>query len=335
MEWNYDPNWWDIIRKGYKRDKAAFEAKTGVCYIDRDGKEYTYADLLAITGSEDAARALFEDMDDTLEMSLQGNWYFTKCKRCGAWNYNKEFGLFKRSETICPRCRPVKTNGVIELDRDPYDDKRKFYAKRKATFVPGITTLIGCNGIGKTTLLNMIKDQLKEKGVPMFLFDNMSKDGGGHAGANMLSRVCSGVAKEEEDSVELAATLWCSSEGECIKDALIRFANKVLREFKRYDGFGEYWVLFDAIDSGLSLDVIEDVKQYLFRALLEKLPGESDVYIISSSNSYELSEGTQMFSISKTKYVSIKSYDSYKKAIYESLESKEKRDGIFEKEENK
>ena len=253
-----------------------------------------------------------------------------KCKRCGSYNFNSEFSWLKKNEVVCPKCRPIRTNGVIQIERDPYEDERKFYTKQKATFLPGVTTLIGCNGIGKTTLLHNIKDELMVKGVPVFLFDNMSDDGGGQAGTNMLSRILTSVDKKEDDSFELAALLYTSSEGECIKNALIRFANQLLRNFKKYVGFGEYWILFDAIDSGLSLDTIEYLKQYLFKVLIKKLPSDSQVYIISSSNSYELSEETQVFSVTQMKYVNVKTYNAYKKAILNSLEYKNKRDHILE-----
>ena len=315
------------------KNQDAFEKREGVCYIDPNGKEYTYKDLLKITGSDNGAENLFNDLkNETVEQCLEDNWHFRKCPRCDSWIYNKNFSLFKnKSEWICQNCRPVKTNGIITVDKDPYADDRKFYTKKKVVFKSGVTTLIGCNGIGKTTLLHNIKEQLKAKGVPVFLFDNLSDEGGGHAGTNMLSRVLSGLGDDESgESVELAASLWASSEGECIQNSLIRFANKLIRSFKMYDGFGEYWILFDAIDSGLSLDMIEYVKKYLFDVLMKKLPSESDVYIISSSNSYELAEETQMFLIAKMAYADIKSYNTYKKKIHESLDYKEKRDHILD-----
>ena len=325
----YKPAYY-IKEENYKKDKKAFESKTGICYVDQDGKSYTYDDLYKIAGSEEAVEKLFIALSDTIEKSLKESVYFVKCPRCGFYNFNSEFSWMKKTEVVCPRCRPIRTNGVIEIERDPYEDDRKFYSKRKAVFLPGITTLIGCNGIGKTTMLHNIKDELKAKGVPVFLFDNMGDEGGGHAGTNMLSRIFSSVAKQEDDSIEMAATLYVSSEGECIKNALIRFANQLLRNFKKYDGFGEYWILFDAIDSGLSLETIEYLKQYLFKVLIEKLPSDSHVYIISSSNSYELSEGTQIFSVTQMKYVNVKTYNAYKKAVLNSLEHKSKRDHILE-----
>lgn len=316
--------------KKYGKDKKAFEAEEGVCYVDMNGKTYTYEDLCKIAGSEDAAKKLFANLDETIEKSFENCWYFSKCRRCGKWIYNSEFRLLKKNDVVCPYCRPIRTNGIIEVERNPYEDDRKFYTKRKVTFVPGVTTLVGCNGIGKTTLLQNIESQLKGKDVPVFLFDNMSSDGGGNAGINMFGRMFSGMEKDEGDSIELAATLYASSEGECIQNAILRFAKKLLKRFEKFDGFGEYWILFDAIDSGLSLDVMEFLKMYLFNILISKLPSESNVYIISSSNSYELSEGTQTFSVAKMKYVNIKSYNAYKKIIHDSLAYKKKRDHVLE-----
>jgi hypothetical protein len=99
--------------------------------------------------------------------------------------------------------------------------------------------------------------------------------------------------------------------------------------FKKSKGYGEFWVLFDAIDSGLSLDMIEDVKKYLFDELCRLSDKDNRIYIISSSNSFELSEGTKCFSIEKMRYIDAKTFPAYRKAVLSSRKFKEKRDEIL------
>ena len=319
-----------VPAKTYRKDDAAFSEKSGICYTDKDGKCYTYQDLMDLAGSEKAVKDLYHDLrEETMEKSLEESRHFVKCDRCGNWLYQEHLFSLKRKEPlICPFCVPVKTRGVVRLQNDPYGDDRNFFHKRTALFRPGVTTLIGCNGIGKSTLLKHIEAELFEKGVPCCLFDNMSREGGGSIASTLLQRVLAPFS-QPESSLEYAAGLFMASEGERIRESMYLFADSVLHKFDAYKDYGEYWILFDGIDSGLSLDVLEDVKRYLFPALMKKIPDGKDVYIICSSNSYELSEDTDMFAVDRMKYVFIRSYDGYKKAVHMSRERKAKRDLVF------
>lgn len=58
----------------------------------------------------------------------------------------------------------------IKLWKDPYDCGFNLYKKRTVEFKPGITVLVGCNGIGKSTLLRNIKDVLKKRKCSMYKF---------------------------------------------------------------------------------------------------------------------------------------------------------------------
>lgn len=317
-----------VKEKLYKKDREAFTSRSGVCYTDKDGKEYTYQDLYNIVLSEKGAEELFEELTkDTVEESLNDSWHFRKCPRCGNWIYNETIFSGRRSAWICNFCTPIKSHGVIQIENNPYDDDRNFFRKRKVQFEPGVTTLIGCNGIGKSTLLRNIEEKLKSEGVPVFFFDNMSQDGGGKIAANELTKALWGNTGEE--ALGYAVGLFSQSEGERIRSALVNFAGTVAHKFDAYRNYGEYWVLFDAIDSGLSLDVLEDVKEYFFKTMMEKIPENKDIYIICSSNSYEFSEDTQIFSVEKMRYVSVKSYDKYKSVIKSSIERKRERDDVF------
>ena len=60
----------------------------------------------------------------------------------------------------------------FKITRDPYDDN-KIFAKASVSIEPGVTVLVGCNGAGKTTMLRMIENQLKERKEPYLCFDNL------------------------------------------------------------------------------------------------------------------------------------------------------------------
>ena len=61
------------------------------------------------------------------------------------------------------------------LIKDYYDEGFNLYKKKTITIKPGVTVLVGCNGIGKTTLLHQIRDRLKvtqfQKLVSMEILD--------------------------------------------------------------------------------------------------------------------------------------------------------------------
>lgn len=42
----------------------------------------------------------------------------------------------------------------FQLERDYYEEGLNLYKKKTIEIKPGVTVLVGCNGIGKTTLLH-------------------------------------------------------------------------------------------------------------------------------------------------------------------------------------
>ena len=314
----------------FMKDADAFNKKEGVCYKDENGRTYTYNDILFLCRNEDTAEKLFERLrgnspEEELETT---NWKFIKCSRCGAWHYTEDRGLFKKNGAFyCKRCTPLRTDGKIALQNDPYEDDRKFFAKRTANFRPGITTLVGCNGIGKSTMLHGIEHELKERGTPYILFDNLGEEGGEKSSS--LGSVMWKGRRNFEAAIEKAAFLSESSEGEKIVSALLSYISSSISDIKGYAGYGELWLLFDAIDSGLSADYIEDIKDGVFGKIIDSAPEGTRIYIIASSNSYEMSSGTMCFSVEKMRYVNIRSYDAFVKAVKSSRKYKAKRDEVL------
>lgn len=68
----------------------------------------------------------------------------------------------------------------FRLWKDPYDCGFDLWKKKTIEIKSGVTVLVGCNGIGKSTLLNNIESLLKKDKIPVIHFDNLS-DGGSNA----------------------------------------------------------------------------------------------------------------------------------------------------------
>ena len=225
------------------------------------------------------------------------------------------------------------------LERDYYDEGFNLYKKKTVTIKSGVTVLVGCNGIGKSTLLRQIRDSLKKDNIPYVSFDNL-KDGGGHA------RERAGFYGD----FSFLATSICSSEGENIvmnmgnlaarlgkfvrdgEDPKEKKFSKLARTIAQIEGEEieeveipkERWILLDAVDSGLSVDNIVDIKEQLFKTILEHNYG-NEIYIIISANEYEMTRGEQCFDVYNGKYLTFKDYEEYRDLVLQSKEWKNQR----------
>lgn len=126
------------------------------------------------------------------------------------------------------------------------------------------------------------------------------------------------------DNIDFIATSLCSSEGENIFNIMgdvVREMGRITRQNPKAE---ELWFLFDALDSGLSIDVIDEMKTDLFDFVIEQNL-DKDVYIIVSANGYEFANGERCYDVANCKEVSFKDYDDYRKFILKSKEQKLKR----------
>lgn len=199
----------------------------------------------------------------------------------------------------------------FKITRNPYDDI--IYKKSDIEINPGVTILTGCNGYGKTTLLQMIKDNLISSKIPVFYYSNEHE-----GGANAISE------RAFYEDYNTVATLMQSSEGEQISINLGTIASKIGKFVRTHIGDGEMWILFDAIDSGLSVDVMRDIKEYLFETILDDTMGVK-VFIVCSTNSYEMCKDYPCFDVYSGEYVEFKDYEEYVQYILKSREQKDKR----------
>lgn len=203
---------------------------------------------------------------------------------------------------------------TFKIDREPYDYYDFIYTKDEFTFEPGVTVLVGCNGIGKTTLLKQIKYQLEKQEIPFLSYDNLN-DGGSTA----LTRAIF------YGSADLAGSLFCASEGEQIAINIANRAGQIGVFFRNeVPDAKEVWLIFDAIDSGLSIDNIVELKEDLFSIIFEMNQGK-DIYIVVSANEYEMCRGEKCFDTQNGEYIEFKTYDQYRRFVLNSRKQKDNR----------
>lgn len=228
----------------------------------------------------------------------------------------------------------------IKTWRDPYAEGFSTTRRKEIELKKGLTVLVGCNGSGKTTLLRNIKEVCKKEEVPVVYYDSREDEKSFKGEASLNSRF------------DLIATSMASSEGENINIMLANLASKLGRfvhtgdsinksdrlakafrtaagiddEEKKEIQSNKRFILMDAVDSGFSIDNIVDLKQYLFKTMIEDAEKNNiDLYIIISANSYELANGEQCFDVMEGQYITFKDYEAYKKFILRTAEKKRKR----------
>lgn len=222
----------------------------------------------------------------------------------------------------------------IKTWRDPYDEGFSTCRRKEIEINPGITVLVGCNGAGKSTLIHNIRDELKKENIPTFIHDN-EKDGGHNSISESLFY----------GDITFGATAMCSSEGENITLNLGKIALK-MRKFIQtgYDGklssrlakafssedessvtSDERWILLDAMDSGYSIDNVIEMKEFFQMVINDAKEQNKELYIIVSSNEYELAHESNCFDVMEGKYISFKNYEEYKKFILKTRIKKDKR----------
>ena len=221
----------------------------------------------------------------------------------------------------------------FKVYKNPYDDV-EIFKKSFVTVKEGLTILVGCNGYGKTTFLETVKESLRKNQIPYFSYDNH------HEGTNSNMY---GSALFEED-YSFLATAMGSSEGEKITMNISKFIKNV-REFidtgrtpkdKFADMFrmgekekpvnsNERWILLDAIDSGYSIDNVLGLKQ-IFELIEEDAQKMGrELYILVSANAYEMANGENCLDAVNNKYMKFKDYEDYKKFVLKSKNEKDQR----------
>lgn len=203
---------------------------------------------------------------------------------------------------------------TIKIHKDWFGIGCNIYKYDELTLEPGLTVLVGCNGSGKSTLIHQIKSklELENEDMPIYKYDNL-KQGGSNAREKYAFN----------GQFELFSETMNSSEGENIIINLEQIALELGEFMHKNKDSSEVWILFDAIDSGLSIDNVIEIKDF-FNAIFEN-KHDKDVYIIVSANEYEMVRGEKCLDVNSGNYIQFKNYDKYRSFIIKNREIKNKR----------
>lgn len=199
---------------------------------------------------------------------------------------------------------------------DPMDTGRRVYRKKSIDLVPGLNVLVGPNGAGKTTMLNCIRGILKKNNLKIFEYDNLKKGGSNALSSAAFYRDLTSMAK-----------LMTYSEGESIFFNMTSLTQSMGSFVRSQQAKGEpAIILFDAIDSGLSIDFMLDIRN-LFN-LMHSMDKDDNLYIICTTNSYELAEYSYCWDVHSSKPVKFNKYEQFREFILDTrkkIEADEKK----------
>ena len=197
------------------------------------------------------------------------------------------------------------------ISKRPFDeDGPLLYKKRKISINPGVTCIVGCNGSGKTTLLEIIKYRLKSEKIPYIYFGDASRRKN-----DVRSRAFAA------QDYGLFSNLFIASEGEGSVLSISQNAREIGSFVRKHQDDNELWIIIDSLDAGLSIDNILNIQENLFKTIIDSNQGK-DIYILESTNSYELAHHNDCINVQTFEHVKFKTYEGYKKFVLKTLENR-------------
>lgn len=202
------------------------------------------------------------------------------------------------------------------------------YTKRESIPVkyninPGVTMLIGPNGSGKTTALSQIRslfsteDDLVKKWNTIEINDSIRNLYSSYLYDNVYEETFTKSTWGATDHIDRVAQTFENSEGQNMYDYLYYKINEIGQAVTKAikNNKKGIFLLFDGLDSGLSLDVINTIRKSVLEFIIEteKKRSNLEVYIICSANSYEFCNNYDCIDVTNQKHITFTNYTDYEK----------------------
>lgn len=202
------------------------------------------------------------------------------------------------------------------------------YTKRESIPIkyninPGITMLIGPNGSGKTTALSQIRslfstqDDLIKKWDKLEINDSIRDLYSSYLYDNVYEETFTKSTWGATEYIDRVAKTFENSEGQNMYDYLYYKINEIGQAVTKAikNNRKGIFLLFDGLDSGLSLDVINIIRKSVLEFIIEteKKRSNLEVYIICSANSYEFCNNYDCIDVTNQKHITFTNYTDYEK----------------------
>lgn len=200
--------------------------------------------------------------------------------------------------------RPDNHLITFEISTNPYGDR--LYNRKYFEFRPGVSILVGRNGVGKTTLLDMLERRCQRNNIPCYYYNDRRDN---------FRDLEQAVDRGDFSKISM---LSFHSEGEKIYNNLCYRVSDIKRFIDGHQNSKKVMLLFDSIESGLDTDGVEQIKN-IFNFILQDR-ADKDTYILVSAQNYAMMENEQCFDVAKGCYVSIDSFETLKSFIHQQCE---------------
>ena len=225
----------------------------------------------------------------------------------------------------------------IKINDDPYGEGFRVTLADAVSLPEGVTILVGCNGAGKTTMLQTIKEQARKEDIPTLLFDNKQENEHKYYEnfmySNQMSKMATMFLSSEGEQIgfkigELCRKIYTFlktgkySNGSCFDTAF-----EVFRKEQEKDASvsNKRFILLDAVDSGFSIDNMDEVKG-VFNMMIEDAKQMGlELYIVVSTNSYEFARNMNCLDVIRGEFRTFKDYEDYREFIIDSSKLKSER----------
>ena len=202
------------------------------------------------------------------------------------------------------------------------------YTKRESIPIkyninPGITMLIGPNGSGKTTVLSQLRslfstqNDLVKKWNKLEINDSIRDLYSSYLYDNVYEETFTKSTWGATDHIDRVAQTFENSEGQNMYDYLYYKINEIGQAVTKAikNNKKGIFLLFDGLDSGLSLDVINTIRKSVLEFIIEteKKRSNLEVYIICSANSYEFCNNYDCIDVTNQKHITFTNYTDYEK----------------------
>ena len=202
------------------------------------------------------------------------------------------------------------------------------YTKRESIPIkyninPGITMLIGPNGSGKTTVLSQIRslfstqNDLVKKWNQIDKNDNIRNLYSSYLYDNVYEETFTKSTWGATEHIDRVAKTFENSEGQNMYDYLYYKINEIGQAVTKAikNNRKGIFLLFDGLDSGLSLDVINIIRKSVLEFIIEteKKRSNLEVYIVCSANSYEFCNNYDCIDVTNQQHITFTNYEDYSK----------------------
>lgn len=204
----------------------------------------------------------------------------------------------------------------VQVSTKPFDNF-VLYKNKKFDILPGVTSLVGCNGSGKSTFIeHFLIPYLNKHDIEHIDWNDRQK-----GGYTLMDKFLN-----FDNNIEGLAAMALSSEGERIVHGISEVLPKIGHKV-RNSGGKPLVVTFDAIDSGMSVDEIIEIRDLCFDVILPDAEKYGTLlFIVIAANNYEWCNDPRIHNINITtgNPIEIKSYDDFKDAILKSRATKDR-----------